>query len=90
MTGSHNSSPRELLHSVRYAALRAAVSGVRLAALVQAEDEIAEDPLHRHWRWATIDGATLEFFAADAGLIIKFRPMVDGRLSIEDLLDRGP
>jgi hypothetical protein len=80
-------NPRELRWTDRYSGMRAKITGLRLAALEQAESEIAEDPMHRFWRRPTVDGATLDYMAADSGLLIKFRAVSDGLVILEDLID---
>ena len=81
--------PRQLERSEEYAAKRKAVTGSRLRALEQAESEIADDPDHMFWRSRTLDGARLEFFAADTGLLVKFRAPPAGPVLLEDLVDRA-
>lgn len=58
-----------------------------MKSLEEAESEIAEDPHHTHWRRDTTDGAVLEYFAAGAGLIVKFRVVSPAVVDLEEVID---
>lgn len=58
--------------SEKYSAKRAELSRARRRALKWAEEDIAEDPDHAHWRRQTTDGTTLDYHAADVGLLIEY------------------
>jgi hypothetical protein len=86
-SGRGEAAPIQLRRTASYEDSRAKLTPARLQALEFAEQEIAEDPTHNHWRHPTTDGATVEFFSADEGLIIKFR-VASGAVDLEELIDR--
>jgi len=86
-TGPQPPKRSEVRRSAAYETARGRLSRPRRRALDEAESEIAEDPHHNHWRRATADGAVLEFFAARAGLIVKFRVVSPTMVDLEDVID---
>ena len=61
-----------LLPSAEYFAKRKALEGERLREVEWAEQDIAEDPDHLHWRWQTSRGTMLDYSAANSGSIIEY------------------
>jgi hypothetical protein len=86
-TGPQSPKRIEVRRSGPYETAHGRLGRARRRALDEAESEIAEDPHHNHWRRATADGAVLEFFAARAGLIVKFRVVSPTMVDLEAVID---
>lgn len=80
--------PKYLLDpSENYSTKRADLSGDRLQNVIWAEEDIADDPNHNHWRRRTTRGTILDYFAADSGLLIEYKPPVGMTVTLLDLID---
>jgi hypothetical protein len=73
--------------SETYQQKRAALEPRRRREVQGAEQEIADDPDHNHWRRATTRGTVLDFYAANEGLLIEFARSTDRRVRLIDLID---
>jgi hypothetical protein len=83
------SDPRrsELRASDTYAQARAALSPRRRRALESVEEDIAEDPLHVHWRVRVTDGSVLDYAGADDGLVVRYRVVSATQIEFVELID---
>jgi hypothetical protein len=82
-----NPSRFELVATEGYAGVRASLSPRRRRSIGFVESDIAEDPLHVHWRRSLDDGSVLDFGAADEGLLVRFRVASAKRVDLVDLFD---
>jgi len=84
---SQAEEPCQLLPDDAYSHKKAALDSGRRKAIESAEGEIAIDPDHNHWRRRTDRGTTLDFYAADAGLIVGYRRKSKTQVRLIDLID---
>jgi hypothetical protein len=82
-----NRSPFELVATEEYARVRASLSPRRRRSIGFVESDIAEDPLHVHWRRPLADGSVLDFGAADEGLLVRYRAASAIRVDLLELFD---
>jgi hypothetical protein len=71
----------------RGSSTRAALGPERRLVLRWAEQDVAEDPRHVHWRRRTTHGTTLDGYAAAMGLLVEFRVMGAAEVELVDLID---
>jgi hypothetical protein len=79
--------PYQLDPTDDYSAKRNRLLGDRLEAVQAAEVEIADEPEHVHWRRRTTRGTVLDYFAANAGVMIEFEIASETAVRLLDLID---
>lgn len=70
-----------------YRTKRRALTNAQRRVVKWAEEEIAEDPDHVHWRRRTSRGTILDYYPADAGVMIEYEPPHSFLVALIDLIE---
>jgi hypothetical protein len=86
MTGPR---PRfRLVPSETYSAKHASLQPGLRVLVEWAEEDIADDPFHVHWRRQRPTGAVVDYPAAEAGFVIEFEVRDGLTVDLIDLIDQ--